>query len=92
MSPEQVEIVKACICKEARVDKSQLKLDSDFNSFDIDSFGLLTIALEIEVALNISLLTNARDMENMKKSMTTFKDLLDFLDLKMATKNDAGAE
>lgn len=92
MTPEQVELIKTCICKEASVDKSQINLDSDFGSLNIDSFGLLTIAMEIETALNISLLTNARDIEDMKTSMTTFKDLLDFLELKMATKNDAGAE
>ena len=92
MTAEQVDIVRACICKEAGVDKSQLELNSDFTSLDIDSFGLLTIALEIETALNISLLTNARDIEDMKTSMTTFKDLLDFLELKMTPKNDAGAE
>ena len=80
--------IKNLIKHELTKDKKDLNIDSNtsLEDLNLDSFSLLSIASEIEDKYNIWLIQNAKQIEEMKISMKTFGEFIDFLNKKI---NDA---
>jgi acyl carrier protein len=79
------EKLKSLICKELTKDQRDIDINNNtsLQDLNLDSFSLLSIASEIEDEYNIWLIQNARQIEEMKTSMKTFGEFVDFLNKKI---------
>lgn len=85
MKTVDVEFLKSLIKKELIKDKQGVNIDENtsLEDLNLDSFALLSIASEIEDKYNIWLIQNAKQIEEMKSSMKTFGEFLEFLNKKI---------
>jgi len=82
VNPEEI---KSLIKNELLKDKRGIQIDNDtsLEDLNLDSFALLSIASEVEDKYNIWLIQNAKQIEEMKTSMKTFGEFIDFLNKKI---------
>jgi acyl carrier protein len=82
VDPEQI---KTLIRNELLKDKKGISIEENtsLEDLNLDSFALLSIASEIEDKYNIWLIQNAKQIEEMKISMKTFGEFIEFLNKKI---------
>jgi len=79
------EKIKTFIKNELLKEKRGIEINPEtmLEDLNLDSFALLSIASEIEDEYNIWLIQNAKQIEEMKSSMKTFGEFIDFLNKKI---------
>jgi len=79
------EKLKSLIRKELTKDQRDIDINDNtsLQDLNLDSFSLLSIASEIEDEYNIWLIQNAKQIEEMKTSMKTFGEFIEFLNKKI---------
>lgn len=92
MSIIDTDFVKKLIRKELIADKKNVDIidSTSLEDLNLDSFALLSIASDIEDKYSIKLIENAKQIEEMKSSMKTFGEFINFLNEKI--KNATGAK
>lgn len=77
--------LKDLIRKELIKEKRDMDINNEtsLQDLNLDSFSLLTIASDIEDEYNIWLIQNAKQIEEMKTSMKTFGEFVEFLNQKI---------
>jgi len=92
MNTIDTDFVKKLIRKELIADKKNVDIidSTSLEDLNLDSFALLSIASDIEDKYSIKLIENAKQIEEMKSSMKTFGEFINFLNEKI--KNATGAK
>ena len=92
MNTIDTDFVKKLIRKELIADKKNVDIidSTSLENLNLDSFALLSIASDIEDKYSIKLIENAKQIEEMKSSMKTFGEFINFLNEKI--KNATGAK
>lgn len=85
MNTIDVNFIKDLIRHELIKEKKGVEINDDtsLGDLNLDSFALLYIASEIEDKYSISLVNNAREIEEMKTNMQTFGQFVNFLNDKV---------
>jgi len=80
--------IKELIKNELLKDQKGIDINDNtsLSDLNLDSFALLSIASEIEDIYNIWIIQNAKQIEEMRNSMKTFGEFVEFLNEKI---NDA---